>query len=83
MCAFDSAVLDRITDVAAMQGVLIRMPVKKIRRDADKAVAGEALGEIASVLHQAVALVHQHDGRDFFAAPPAGMARNAGRPPAQ
>ena len=40
-------VLDRIADVAAMQGVLIRMLVKKIRRDADKAVAGEALGEIA------------------------------------
>ena len=62
------AVLDRITDVAAMQGVLVRMPVKEIRRDTDKAVAGETLGEVASVLHQAVAFVHQHDSRDFFAA---------------
>ena len=61
-------ILDRIPNVAAMQGVLVRMPVKKIRRDADKAVAGKALGEIAGVLHQAVALVHQHDGRDFFRA---------------
>ena len=51
-----------------MQGVLIRMPVKEIRRDADKAVAGETLGEIDSVLHQAVTFVHQHDSGDFFAA---------------
>ena len=58
-----------ITDIAAMQSVLVRMPVKKIRRDTDKAVAGETLGEVASVLHQAIALVHQHDGRNFFAAP--------------
>ena len=61
-------VLDRIADVAAMQRLLIRMLVVKIRRDADEAVAGEALGEIEGVLHQAVALMHQHDGRNSVTA---------------
>ena len=51
-----------------MQGALVRMFIIEVRRDAGKTVAGETLGEIAGVLHQAVALVHQHDGRDFFAA---------------
>ena len=54
-----------VADVAAMQGLLVGMLVEEVRRDADEAVAREALRQVAGVLHQAVALVHQHHRRQF------------------
>jgi len=54
-----------VTDVAAVERCLIRMLVEEIRRDADEAVAREALGEIAGVPHEAIAFVHEHDRGRF------------------
>src|SRR5262249_57561426 len=54
-----------VADVAAVKRRLIRMLVEEIRRDADEAVAREALGEVARVPHQAIALMHEHDGGHF------------------
>jgi hypothetical protein len=48
-----------------MQGVLVGMLVEEVRRDADETVARETLRQVAGMLHQAVALVHQHDPRQF------------------
>ena len=64
-------VLERVADIAAVQRILIGIPVIEIRRDADVAFARKARGEIASVLHQAIALVHEHDGGDFCRRRPA------------
>ena len=57
-------IADVAADVAAMQRRLVRVPEVEIGRDCDQAVAREALGQIAGVLHQAVALMHHdHGGR--------------------
>ena len=40
-----------VADVAAMQGRLVGMLVEEVRRDADEAVAREALRQVAGVLH--------------------------------
>ncbi len=65
-----------VADVAAMQRVLVGMLVEEIRRDADEAVAREPLRQVARVRHQAVALVHEHDRRQFSAR---GRHRQEGR----
>ncbi len=59
---------ERIADVAAMQRVLVGKSEEEVGRDADEAFACEALGEIERVLHQSVALMHEHDGRKLAAA---------------
>ena len=74
------SVLELVPDIPAVQCILIRMLVIEIRRDAHEAVAREALGKIAGVLHKAITLMHEHDGRDLAVA--GGIARNVGSPPA-
>jgi hypothetical protein len=61
-------VLEQVPDIAAVQGMLIRMLVVEIRRDADEAVARQTLSKVASMLHEAVALMHENYGRDLAAA---------------
>src|SRR5262249_57438641 len=56
---------DVVADVAAVKRRLTRMLVEEIRCDAGKAVAREALGEVARVPHQTIAFVHEHDGGHF------------------
>ena len=55
-------IADVAAGVAAMERVLIRMLEVKVRRDGDKAVAGETLRQIAGVADEAVALVHDDHG---------------------
>jgi hypothetical protein len=54
-----------VADVAAMKRGLVRVLVEEIGRDADEAVARETRRQIARVLHQAVAFMHEHDGRQW------------------
>jgi hypothetical protein len=50
-----------VADVTTVECGLIRVLVEEIRRDADEAIARKARRQVARVLYQAVALVHQHD----------------------
>ena len=61
-------IFEGIADVAAVQGVLVRVFVIKIRCDADETIAREPLGKVERVFHQAITLVHEHDGGDLAAA---------------
>src|SRR6185312_4812143 len=55
-------IADVATGVAAMERRLVGMAEVEVGRDRDKTVGGEALGKLADVPRQAIALVNDDDG---------------------